>query len=60
MVEYVVWVMDSMGQHFEEEVFTSFENAYAFGFRLAEGMCFEEDWYIERRIDGQFDCYMDF
>ena len=58
MFEYVVWVIDCMGRHWEEEVFTIYEAAYAFGLRLAEDMCSEEDWYIERRIDGQFDCYI--
>lgn len=60
MFEFVVWVIDSAGRHWEEETFTIYEAAYNFGVHLAEDMCSEEDWYIERRIDGQFDCYIGF
>lgn len=61
MFEFVVWVIDSAGRHWEEEeVFATYDDAYAFGLHLAEDMCSEEDWYIERRIDGQFDCYIGF
>ncbi len=60
MFEYVVWVIDCMGHHFKEDTFTSYENAHAFGCLLEEDMCSEEDWYIECRIDGQFDHYIGF
>lgn len=60
MFEFVVWVFDGMGRHFEEEAFLSLEEAVACGEELAEDMCSEEGWYIERRVDGVFDCYMDF
>lgn len=60
MFEFVVWVFDGMGRHFEEETFLSLEEAVARGEELAEDMCSEEGWYIERKVDGAFDCYMDF
>ena len=60
MFEFVVWVFDGMGRHFEEETFTSFEDAFARGWELGEDMSSEEGWYLERRVDGAFDCYMDF
>ena len=60
MFEFVVWVFDGMGRHFEEEAFLSLEEALASGRELGEDMSPEEGWYIERRIDGAFDCYMDF
>lgn len=59
MVEYVVWVFDGMGRHFEEGTFSTFKGAFAHGWELGEDMCSEEGWYIERRIDGTFDCYLD-
>ena len=60
MVEYVVWVIDCMGRNWEEEIFSSYENAYTFGCLIEEDMSIEEDWYIECRVDGQFDHYIGF